>query len=60
MGQRVKQKQLGIATTSGGKLGDTIWGYYHSIKWQNFKQACDAEINDILKEYEDGRKIILQ
>lgn len=58
MGQRVKQKQLGIATTPEDKLGDTIWGYYHSIKWQNYKQACDEELADILNEYQKGEEKI--
>ncbi|PWM47703.1 MAG: hypothetical protein DBX47_00025 [Clostridiales bacterium] len=59
MGERAQKCGTGICIDLKNKnLADTVFSYYKNLDWEKFEAACDAEVENILKEYEKGEKII--
>ena len=52
MGEKITQKGIGAAfDPASDTFADDIYNYYHSIEFAEFKNNCDKELENVLKEY---------
>lgn len=60
MGCRIETDGLGLACDpEEHDFTDKVWEYYHSLDLSVFSCCCDERLNQVIKEYEKGRSVIL-
>ncbi|MBQ8829964.1 MAG: hypothetical protein IJ017_00010 [Oscillospiraceae bacterium] len=60
MGQLVSDECLGIVCDpQAPSFNDELWDYYHSFDSNEFCKSCDRVLEKVLREYEEGRSVII-
>lgn len=59
MGRRVSEEKTGfVCNPDSESFKDEILNYYNTMDWQEFGGFCEDALENVLKEYYDGNKII--
>ena len=59
MGQCLKKYGLGLPFDSGAdNIADQIYYYISRLNYEQFKRSCDAYVEEVLREYQTGIKIL--
>lgn len=59
MGGQITDAEVGLACSPNSmSFADDVFLYYNSISWNDFENKCDDRLDMILREYQEGVRII--
>lgn len=58
MGSMVEKNGVGLTVNVDEKLGDVLYQYYSSIRWETFSANTKVELKRVVDEYEASRNVL--